>query len=66
VFNIQWTIRGASGSQIVIKSVGFGKRFNELGISEAKKRELTIESAAIAYQEATLRCVLDALKNSEP
>lgn len=62
VFNMQWTIKGASENRIVVKGVGFGKRFNELGVSQERKRELTIESAAIAYQEAMLRCVLGALK----
>jgi len=62
VLRMTWTAKGASENRIVIRGVGFGKRFNELGISGAKKRELTIESAAIAYQEAMLRCVLEALK----
>ncbi len=65
VFRIKWTIRAPSGAGlVVVKGVGFGARYNELGISAERRRKLMLESAEIAYQEALFRCVL-ALPKTE-
>jgi len=64
VFKIEIAMRAPSGTGlVVVKSVGFGKRYNEFFVSAQSRRKLMLESAAIAYQEALFRCVLAIQEN---